>query len=629
LVSTFRSYFNGVVEYDPNVWATSNVASTVAGAEDLVAIRKDTTSGSLYDQLVVSPSGPQLPVVKSLVGLFTGSGTIPGTGRTSTGSKKCDAYLWAMYHYINTGLCNPRKVAYMLDSYWLQDPFGTDPPEHLLTNHDYVVAERGFVFDLSPWGDEKPIDDPNQTLGTDLATLEEILFAAYTACDAGMIHSPGFVPWWCKYTTEIGGLHQPVATEWEWAKIATSYNVFMDADATSYSDMLNASLFSLFPMPDRLVQNPKPAPPDMRRLGYVDAANKVAPLNFIYFYIGDYDAAAWIERVMPGKWSDSGRGQTPMGWALNPNLIDRHAAAYDYFFRTKSDNDFFIAGDSGAGYINPTNLYPTRNPSGLGSGAAAWAAHCEPYYRKMDYSITGFLINGVFGQLYSSPDLLYRSFSGDGVMTQPSWLHTGSSHLENNMPCARQEQDISGTVQQMADAVNAYGSSGTTKFLSFRTIIQSPSTIKSVVDTLRSQHPEMGYTSVEPHAYFYLLRQWLGGNNQQRATYTFDTIPDSASAGSIIIAQVGVRNDGWETWYASGGSATVLAVALSSDGGREDVVTFSLPRDIAPGDGEVITVTLTAPPVGANKLMYQMRTGSTGWFEDAGDAPWRSDFTSY
>jgi chitodextrinase len=625
LLSAFGSEINGVVEYDPDVWATSNVASTIAGVEDLVAIRKDTAAGSLYHQYVLN--GPQLPVVKSLVGMFTGTGTIPGTTRPSTGSKKCDAYIWAKINYLDNGKCNPQELAYWLDSYWLQKPFGISTPEHLLFNHDYIVAKRGFVFDLSSWGDEKPVDDPNQPLGTDLATKKEILLSAYNASGGKMIHVSGFTPWWFKYTTSGGGSHQPVPTEWEWAKIASSYNAFMDADATSYSDMVNASVFTLFPLPDRLIQNPKPSPQEMRRLGYLDPSGAVAPANFIYLYLGDYDSAAWIDRLMPNYWTDVSRGQTPLGWAFNPNLIQRHAVAFDHFFRTKSDRDFFIAGDSGAGYINPTNLNPTRNPSGLPSGAAAWAAHCEPYFRQLDYSITGFLLNGYCGKLNSATELIYRPFSGDGLMTQGAWMHTGS-HLEQNMPVALQIGDLSGSTGDMANTIHQNGVYGATNFISFRTIIKSPTAIKNVVDSVRSANPSMNYHSVDPHVYFYLLRKHLGGNNDKRATYTFDTIPRSGCAGDLITAQVGVRNDGWDTWYASGSGRTVLAVSLSPTGGRADAVIVPLSRDIQPGEGEVLTVQLTIPAMGNHKLMYQMRTGDSGWFEDAGDLPWRADFYS-
>lgn len=87
LITQFRVVLNGVVLYDPKVYATSNVASTASGIYNLLPIcyrPEDPTS--LYNTLVVSSTGPKLPIVLNLVGRFNGS---------QSGSAKCDAYLWA------------------------------------------------------------------------------------------------------------------------------------------------------------------------------------------------------------------------------------------------------------------------------------------------------------------------------------------------------------------------------------------------------------------------------------------------------------------------------------------------------------------------------------------------------
>ena len=85
LVATFSSVYKGVVLYDPKVYATSNVASTISGVHSLLPVcyRPEDVS-SLYNQLVAS--GPKLSVEMNLVAMFNGS---------FTGSAKCDAYLWA------------------------------------------------------------------------------------------------------------------------------------------------------------------------------------------------------------------------------------------------------------------------------------------------------------------------------------------------------------------------------------------------------------------------------------------------------------------------------------------------------------------------------------------------------
>ena len=70
------------------------------------------------------------------------------------------------------------------------------------------------------------------------------------------------------------------------------------------------------------------------------------------------------------------RGQTPLGWAFDPNLADRAPQALVYAYRHATTNDFFIAGDSGAGYLNPRAL-TVRPDSQLPSGLDAWTGHCQ------------------------------------------------------------------------------------------------------------------------------------------------------------------------------------------------------------------------------------------------------------
>ena len=66
LVDRFRDDVKGVVLWDPAVPATSNVASTVAGVENLLPICRDEASDSLYTRLVAGE--PELPVILDVSG---------------------------------------------------------------------------------------------------------------------------------------------------------------------------------------------------------------------------------------------------------------------------------------------------------------------------------------------------------------------------------------------------------------------------------------------------------------------------------------------------------------------------------------------------------------------------------
>ena len=80
--------------FGQNVASSAAAASpaTAAGVEGGIAVRKDATAGSMYNYLVNTKG---LPVLIDLTGKFTGTGTIWQTSTPSTGSAKCDAYIWA------------------------------------------------------------------------------------------------------------------------------------------------------------------------------------------------------------------------------------------------------------------------------------------------------------------------------------------------------------------------------------------------------------------------------------------------------------------------------------------------------------------------------------------------------
>src|SRR5690606_1879669 len=124
LLDRFPGLVKGVVLYDPDpntgVISTSLAATTAAGVEGAIALRKDPTPGSLYNRLVHDPAGPKLPVLIDLTAKFTGRGTIWETNLPSTGSARCDAYVWARHKYLDAGLCDPTTLSYSLDLWGLK-----------------------------------------------------------------------------------------------------------------------------------------------------------------------------------------------------------------------------------------------------------------------------------------------------------------------------------------------------------------------------------------------------------------------------------------------------------------------------------------------------------------------------
>lgn len=144
LLTLLTDVYRGAVLYDPAVPATSMLASTIAGADNLLPICNRTAApganATLFQSLVLS--GIRLPVVVDLTGRFTGR---------LTGSRKNDAYVWAREAYLQSGRSNPTKFAYYLDYYWTM----VAPPASQLSytlntvpNHDYFIAHRGIATGL-------------------------------------------------------------------------------------------------------------------------------------------------------------------------------------------------------------------------------------------------------------------------------------------------------------------------------------------------------------------------------------------------------------------------------------------------------------------------------------------------
>ena len=512
LVERFREHIDGAVVYDPNVAATSNVASTIAGVESLLPIRFDPSPHSLYSQLL--NHGPRLPVRRHLVAkdgtsIFTGQGKIPGTKRRSTGSAKCDAYLWMKEKYLDTGLCDGAYGAYYLDQYWRQAPRATVLNHHCLTNHDFFVSKKAFFFDLGIWGDEVPVDDPQQEVGADLETLKELLLSAYQHGGKDrMIHIGGFVPWALKYTNHgiAGGTHAPVPTEWEYGKIISAYNGFMDADAIGYGAMANASFFAHFPLQDKYHQ-PWVTRAQLTERGYLTEDGRVdfRDREFVIFYVGDYDCAAWLYQRTPDIWDDPSRGKVPLMWCISPVLDRRAPMAMDYIRKTAGPNDYFVAADNGAGYLEPGMLQEPREISGLPSGLDAWARHNGTYFDRWGLSITGFIIYAHGPELNLAGLDCYASFSPNGIVPSrgPATL------LHKNMPVLRHDHDVNEAnprqaARHIVNRIAERRKNGHPPFHWFRNILKTPTWYVEVVNQMQEQNPKLEL--LDAPTFFELLR---------------------------------------------------------------------------------------------------------------------------
>ncbi len=485
-----RSY--GLILWDENVPATLNAATTACGIRGYLPMRAGENAA-----WIMSLTGAE--VREDLRNRFTGHGTVWGTDEVSTGSAKCDAYVWALANFMDE--CSDDLLEFSPDGMmWRNsEPFYPDMGNAFVPNMDYAVSRRAFVFDLFCFDDEAPCDDPAQPVGCDCAMLKRILLRQYEKNGGRKITTvSGFNPWHIKYTTHGGkGKHEPVEVEWHLSEVLSAYNCVKDADAAGYCGLANASVYRHYPLKERY-RNRAPKPPAD---GY--DRNK----TYMLFYVGDYDSAAWTARFIPRWYRDPALGKLPLMWCFNPNLSDRIPMAFDFIYENYTDNDWFEAGDSGAGYNVPRLLYEPRIYSDLPCGAPVNIAHNKKYFEKFDMSIIGFVINSHHPfdnrQMY---DL--AAFAKDGVAANnygmPSVIVRGTPFTPQTCDIAAEHRDPKEAARQAVDWMN--GAHPDRRFHIFRTILVSPTNHAAIYDEIRRLAPERNIELLDPLTFFRYLK---------------------------------------------------------------------------------------------------------------------------
>lgn len=516
LISAFIPHIKGAVVYDPKIPATSNIASAVSGAEELIAVRFDEHPNSLYTRLILN--GPKIPVKRWLVAqngasIFLPGKTIPGTNRASTGSLKNDVYLWLIEHYLKKGKINTKYGAYYIDQLWMKKPNATNHNHHTLSNHDFFVSKNAFFFDLSPWGDERATDDPDQEPGRDLETLKELLLLAYGQNGAGSVftHIGGFPPWAFKYTKRTGGKHGDVATEWEYSRVISAYNAFKDADAIGLGALANASFWQHYPLKKKYSQK-WTSINELKQKGYVNEEGRltIGNKNFFVFYVGDYDASSWLSQTTPGIWDDPNRGRVPLMWSISPVLAERVPMAMEYRRDTASPNDYFVAADNGAGYLMPGMLQAPRLISGLPDGLNSWVKHNQKYYKQWGLSVTGFIIDGNAPGLNKQGMDAYEKFSPNGIVPQKVPL----TSLHGKMPVLRAGEDVNhNDPAEAASAILNDIKKRDIPFHWYRNILKSPTWYLKVVEELNRKDPNL--VLLDAPTYFELYKMYLLEKNRR------------------------------------------------------------------------------------------------------------------
>jgi len=478
LVALARPALKGAVIWDPEVPASVNVATTMAGVQDGVVL------SPAYAEKYLEAW--HLDVIADLRGRFTGG---------ETGSKKNDAYRWAIREYLQQGRCS----AHFLCLY--EDAFSTRAGGNIgyVLTRDWAVKQRAFVYDLSPWGDEVPGDDPDQRLGTDRTTYQMILKATLEqAAPEQMTEVTGFFAF-AKYSNVPGhpSGHDPVPTEWETVWLISPYNCYQN---TISSDCFNQSFHSQAPWTPLKQRRPAKTP-------------KLANKAYVSILMADYDSATPLYSFLPKHWDDPNRGRVPLAWGVNPNLIETYPDIVAYLYETATRSDAFTADASAAGYMNPNRIGKEYLP--------LFVRHNRHFFQQTDMTIAPMVLD--WDQPSAEVKDAFTKFSPDGFATIVMDLHqTGGQdpkpHLWKGMPVTNLINSTCNysSPQQTADAMAAalmHKPADAPGFFFFRIVWVGPSQIIQSMKTLGKKHPELEVELVDPYTFFRLFKQHASSAN--------------------------------------------------------------------------------------------------------------------
>ncbi len=521
VLDTFAADLSGVVLWDPAVPATLNVATTIAGVQDLAVLR---ANSQIMPQIT-----PRLAIKKSLVDMFQpGATTLPDSSTPASGSPKNDAYLWAKEQYLDSALSNVQFLAYLEDG-WPATRYAQNEMTRggvYAMERDYVVQQRGFAFDLSPWADETPLDDLDQTLGTDAATFKTLLEAAQSQTWGGLIKVWGFIPWYEKYSSTVGQQHLPTEGEWESTWLFSQHGAYLQGGGGDVFGvaMANVSLHKFGPQPDPRSAPTPPTPANLTAQGYLTPQGTVAPDHtFVLFYAGDYDLVHPVQVLMANyatqPWLDSHRGDIPIAWGFNPALVEDIPAIMTYLYATQSKKDYFVAANSGAGYINPDALSDLA--------MLRWLWRSNQFYSTYGYDVQGFLLNGHGAQISQRRLDGFTLIAPQGILSPDYQTDEPWPRLQRDTPIATLPTETLGhtpdVAAQFVDIVykRTVLEQSRPPFIAIRSSFQSSTFLWETRERMQTHQIEgqitdhegqllqPNYTVVDPYTFFFLLKQKL------------------------------------------------------------------------------------------------------------------------
>lgn len=239
--------------------------------------------------------------------------------------------------------------------------------------------------------------------------------------------------------------------------------------------------------PRTIRTKPTPAKPTLQ--------NKI----YVTLILSDGDNLQFLEHSLKTLWDTPERGKIPVGWTVNPALIDAAPGILNYLYDTATVNDALIAGPSGLGYVYP-------NGWGRQDDLGAWVAQTDDYMKRAGLRVVT-VWNTVQGDVSPTVGAMYAEHAPSllGMTTQKS--EGGFTLYGKKLPA----MGLSGNYCMRASDIKAALARGAARFNDskpeFVSIQAVPwnlglADLRAIVEGLDSR-----YVIVRPDTFFQLYRE--------------------------------------------------------------------------------------------------------------------------
>ena len=313
LITRFRSSLSGLVVYDPLIPDTINVATTIAG---------------LDNRLIVDPASlPSLQQMLAITDVVDLRQNVRNLGWSNTPDGRVSIYqwvydnLWTRCDHRMIGVANPGP------------PVSEYPTK--LGARDYIVALRLVTLYLSA-------RDADQ----------KALFQRFLA------DAPSPIPIFGWVEGEEDATVSLVSEYGDWTPVFTHVE-----KATSPADLTVLSGIDVQPTRYR------------PRIDNQTILRITEPGVYLAAYVTDGDNIGSYDYTLGGNnWNFYGSSDVPLGWTINPTLIDIAPLIWNYYVSSASSQVSLVAGPSGVGYMSPKDMTPSQLEKYLDYARNYWDA---------------------------------------------------------------------------------------------------------------------------------------------------------------------------------------------------------------------------------------------------------------